>query len=77
MSTIGWTNLNDAPTDPRPLTAAELDRYRRLHRVHVPDPAPAPRIPRQREVSIPGLLLLAALAACAAGFGWLAMAALF
>ncbi len=34
------------------------------------------RIPRQREVSVPGLLFLAALAACAAGFGWLALAAL-
>ena len=66
MATISMTNLNDAPTDPRPLTAAELERHE----------APAPRIPRQREVSIPGLLLLAAVAACAAGFGWLAVSAL-
>lgn len=43
-------------------------------------PAPldtAPRIPRQREVSWPGLALLAAVAASAAGFGWLALLAFF
>ena len=37
----------------------------------------APRIPRQREVSWPGLALLAAVAASAAGFGWLALLAFF
>ena len=44
------------------------------------DPVPldaAPRIPRQREVSWPGLALLAAGAASAAGFGWLALMAFF
>lgn len=44
------------------------------------DPVPldaAPRIPRQREVSWPGLALLAAGAASAAGFGWLALLAFF
>ena len=42
------------------------------------DPVPldaAPRIPRQREVNWPGLALLAAVAACAAGFGRLALLA--
>lgn len=37
--------------------------------------AAAPRIPRQREVNWPGLALLAAVAASAAGFGWLALLA--
>ena len=37
----------------------------------------APRIPRQREVNWPGLALLAAVAASAAGFGWLALLAFF
>ena len=44
------------------------------------DPVPldaAPQIPRQREVNWPGLALLAAVAASAAGFGWLALLAFF
>lgn len=43
-------------------------------------PAPldaAPRIPRKREVNWHGIALLAAVAASAAGFGWLALLVFF
>lgn len=62
MASIGATNLNDTPSAGK-LTEADLPS--------------APRIPRQREVSWPGLALLAAGAASAAGFGWLALLAFF
>lgn len=63
MPTIGSTNLNDTASAGK-LTAADFESR-------------APRIPRQRSMTLTGAAPLVAIAAGTAFFGWLARLAFF
>lgn len=75
MATAGMHNMNNAPPDPRPLTAAELDRVREAMRDYPgePDDPPISRVTwaQLRACFNPsGIALMLAFAVTAALFGW-------